>query len=204
MKKIKSTLTPKLRQNWWIDALLGLAALLAILSSFYFLIYPEGGYQGGRNPQYQAVLILGRWAWDVLHTWSGVAMIIAAMIHILIHWDWIIRTISRSWKVITRQRNPFGLRLTYNIVLDAVIGLSFLVCSISSVYFMIFPASGPTGEVFLLNKSTWDLVHTWSGVLMTITAMLHFVLHWKWVMNITGKMFPGRKVKNQVLSTETA
>ncbi|MDT8382517.1 MAG: hypothetical protein RQ728_09740 [Brevefilum sp.] len=42
--KNKSNLTPKLRQNWWIDAILGLSAVIAILSSLYFLAFPVGGY----------------------------------------------------------------------------------------------------------------------------------------------------------------
>jgi amino acid transporter len=193
MKKSNSSLTPKLRQNWWIDALLGLSALIAILSSLYFLIYPVGGYQGGRNPYYNAVLVFNRSTWDVLHTWSGLGMILAALIHILIHWDWITGTLSRSLQVVLRKRKPFGLRLSYNIVLDVIIALSFLVCAISSVYFLFYPDGGPASPVMLFNKTTWDLIHTWSGVLMTVTAVLHFVLHWKWVTNVTGKMFAKRQ-----------
>jgi len=81
------------------------------------------------------------------------------------------------------------MRLTYNILLDAIIAMSFLICAISGVYFMFFAESGPSSKVILFSKSAWDLIHTWSGVIMTITAILHFVLHWKWVTNITKKMF---------------
>jgi amino acid transporter len=193
MKKSTSNLTPKLRQNWWIDALLGLSALIAILSSLYFLIYPVGGYQGGRNPYYNAILIFDRHTLDILHTWSGLGMILVALIHILIHWDWITGTLNRTWQVILRKRKPFGLRLSYNIVLDVIIAVSFLVCWISSLYFLVYPDGGTASPIMLFNRTTWDLIHTWSGVLMTITAVLHFVLHWKWVTNITGKMFAKRQ-----------
>lgn len=189
MIKQNSTLTPKLRQNWWIDALLALGAIIAILSSLYFLAFPVGGYQGGRNLNYARVVIFNRQSWDIIHTWSGVAMILAAIVHILIHWGWITGTVTRTWQVILGKRKGFGKRLTYNIVLDAVIGISFVICAISSVYFLIFIESGPAGNVFLFNKKTWDLIHTWSGVLMTITAILHIALHWKWIVNISKKMF---------------
>ena len=194
MNKTNSSLTPKLRQNWWIDALLGLSALIAILSSLYFLIYPVGGYQGGRNPYYNAVLVFNRSTWDLLHTWSGLGMILAALIHILIHWDWIIGTLGRSLQVILRKRKPFGLRLSYNIILDAIIALSFLVCTLSSFYFLAYPDGGPASPVIFFTKTTWDLIHSWSGVVMTITAVLHFTLHWKWITNITGKMFAKKQV----------
>ncbi len=189
MKQIKSSLTPKLRQNWWIDALLGLSAVVALLSSLYFLAFPVSGYQGGRNPQYDLVVIFSRHTWDILHTWSGVLMIFVAVVHIIIHWAWITATASRTWQVITRKRDDFGLRLTYNILLDVIVALSFLICTVSGIYFLFFPESGPSGQTFLLTKTTWDLIHTWSGVLFTLTAILHFVIHWKWVVNITGKMF---------------
>ncbi len=185
----KSTLTPKLRQNWWIDAALGISAVVAILSSLYFLAYPVSGYQGGRNPQYDLRVILDRTEWDVLHTWSGVLMIFAALVHIIIHWDWITGTAKRTWQIVTGKRNKFGGRLSYNIVLDVVTALSFLICTLSSVYFLVLPASGPVGQVVIFNKTTWDLIHTWSGIVFTMTAVLHFVLHWKWVTNITKKMF---------------
>ncbi len=189
MKKRRTSLTPKLRQNWWIDALLAFGSVIAVLSSLYFLAFPAGGFQGGRNPYYDLVVIFSRQTWDIIHTWSGAAMILAALVHIIIHWGWITGTIKRSWQVFRKKRDGFGPRLTYNILLDATIAVSFLICAISGVYFMFFPESGPTGEVILFSKSTWDLIHTWSGVAMTITAILHFVLHWKWITNITRKMF---------------
>ena len=197
MKQKTSSLTPKLRHNWWIDALLALGAVVAVLSSLYFLAFPKGGYQGGLNVYYNLVVIFSRQTWDIIHTWSGMAMIMAAIIHILIHWGWITGTIDRTWQVIRRKRKAFGMRLTYNILLDATIAVSFLICAISGVYFMFFVESGPTSEIFLFSKTTWDLIHTWSGVIMTITAILHLALHWKWVTNITRKMFIKSEKNNE-------
>lgn len=183
MQKPRTTLTKKLRHNWWIDAALAIGALIAILSSLYFLAYPNGGYQGGRNPFYNKIVIFSRTEWDLIHTWSGALMIMAALIHVVIHWNWITGTARRTWQVITRQRDGFGFRLTYNIILDALIAISFMVCSISGIYFMFNTVSGPSIE-----KTVWDMLHTWSGVMFVLTALLHIVLHWKWITNITGKM----------------
>jgi cytochrome b subunit of formate dehydrogenase len=189
MKKNKSTLTPMLRQNWWIDALLGGSALLAIISSLYFLAFPNSGYQGGRNPYYSLVVIFSRKTWDLLHTWSGVSMIFAAFVHIIIHWGWITGTINRTWQVILGKRQGFSPRLTYNIFLDFTIAISFMICALSGFVFIFFPASGPTGSMPFFEKFAWDMLHTWSGVLMSIGILLHFTLHWKWITNITRKMF---------------
>jgi hypothetical protein len=194
MNKIKPSLTPKLRQNWWIDALLGLSAILAVLSSLYFLAFPVGGYQGGRNPYYQLVVVFSRHTWDLIHTWSGVGMIMIALWHIVIHWGWIMGTAKRVWQMISGKGKGFGMRLIYNILLDVAVAVSFLICAISGIYFLFFPNSGQTGQFLVFDKTAWDLIHTWSGVIMTITAILHFVLHWKWVVNITKKMLGRRQV----------
>lgn len=189
MKTSKSSLTPKLCQNWLIDALLGLSAILTVLSSLYFLAFPVSGYQGGRNPYYQQVLIFDRQSWDIIHTWAGVGMILIALWHILIHWGWITGTAKRVWRVMIGKRVGFGRRLTYNILLDAVVALSFVVCAVTGIYFLFFVHHGSLGQNVLFDRTTWDLIHTWSGVVMTISAILHFVLHWKWVVRITTKMF---------------
>lgn len=197
MKTRKSPLTPKLRQNWWVDAGLGISAVLAVLSSIYFLVYPNLGYQGGRNPYYNATLIFSKQTWDLLHTWSGALLVMAALLHVIIHWAWIKGTVVRSWQVITKKRDGFGLRLTYNILLDVTIAISFLICSLSGVYFMLNPSSGQTTVSYIFDKTTWDLLHTWSGVIFTTTALLHIVLHWKWITNITAKMFGTKQQKTQ-------
>ena len=193
--KNKSKLTPKLRQNWWIDVILGLSAVIAILSSLYFLAYPVGGYQGGRNPYYNIRVIFDRHTWDMLHTWTGVLMIMAALLHIIIHWSWITGTANRTWQVITRKRKSFAPRLTYNIFLDALIGISFLICAVSGIFFLFFPDGGQDAQSFLIARFAWDMLHTWSGVVMTMAAILHFALHWKWVVNITGKLINKNKIE---------
>ena len=42
---------------------------------------------------------------------------------------------------------------------------------------------------FLLSRSTWDLIHTWSGVVATVAAVVHFAIHWRWVKNVSRKFF---------------
>jgi hypothetical protein len=29
------------------------------------------------------------------------------------------------------------------------------------------------------------LIHTWSGVALILAAMLHIVIHWRWIRNVT-------------------
>jgi len=190
MNKTESNLSPQLRHNWAIDALLFASTLPAILSGVYFLYLP-GGYQGGRNPAYGFNLLFSRQTWGLLHTWSGVGMIAAATIHIVIHWQWITGTARRYLDDLSgRCTCQSSGRKTTNLITNLVSALSFLLVSISGVSFLFFPGGQHgSGTTFLLTRSNWDMIHTWSGVALTAAALIHFAIHWRWVVTVSGKVF---------------
>ncbi|MBN1147290.1 MAG: DUF4405 domain-containing protein [Anaerolineales bacterium] len=75
-----------------LDSLLLVAFVLANLSGLVaWLILPQGGYQGGRNPAYNALLLgLTRHEWNDLHLWSSLAIIAILGVHVWLHWKWIV------------------------------------------------------------------------------------------------------------------
>ncbi|MCJ7569662.1 MAG: DUF4405 domain-containing protein, partial [Anaerolineales bacterium] len=42
---------------------------------------------------------------------------------------------------------------------------------------------------FLFTRTTWDLIHTWSGIVLIIAAGFHFLIHWKWIKKVTYRFF---------------
>ena len=186
-------LSKQTRQNWQIIAFLFLSMIVASLSGVYFLYFPEG-FMGGRNPLYNVTVIFNRTTWNVIHTWSGVGMIVVALLHIIIHWKWIS---SMSKKVMnellagTSKLSKFG---KINVAFNFMIGLTGLITAISGVYFLFDTSNSHTAQaMFLFNRTTWDLIHTWAGVLMIIAFILHFAIHWKWVTKVTRRYFSNKK-----------
>jgi hypothetical protein len=181
------------RRNWLIDAALFMGAVVAILTGIYFLFLPSGGYQGGRNPMYGITILFDRRTWDDLHTWGGVMMIAAAVVHFTLHWSWVANTAKRMWKAVTGRGALMNRRGYFNVVIDLVVAVSFVLAAISGVYFLFVPGGRWAADPMLLfSRTTWDLVHTWAGVVMVIAAVVHLAIHWKWVVKVT---------KNTVLST---
>jgi len=184
------------RNRWLLDLTLFLGGMIATLSGIYFLFLPSGGYQGGRNPLYGINILFGRHTWEDLHLWGGIVMIIVAVVHFGLHWSWF-GTMFRRMRngLLDRQKrmpNPVKLNLAVNVV----IGISFLLCAISGVYFVFAPAGGFQGGQnlawdpgFLFSRVTWDLIHTWSGIVMIVAAAVHFAIHWRWIMKVGGKLF---------------
>jgi hypothetical protein len=42
--------------------------------------------------------------------------------------------------------------------------------------------------MILFTRTTWDLLHTWAGIVLITAAVTHFAIHWKWVTKVTSKM----------------
>jgi cytochrome b subunit of formate dehydrogenase len=183
------TISKQTQKNWWIDAALFASAVAAALSGVYFLFLPTNGYQGGRNLYHNITILFSRSTWDDLHTWGGVAMIAAALIHLAIHWSWVTGMARRTLHELTGKCGCMNARGRWNLILNTFVAISFILTALSGVYFLFFPGgrwAADPGLVF--SRTTWDLLHTWAGVSLTAGAIVHFSIHWKWVTKVTRKM----------------
>jgi hypothetical protein len=177
-----------------------LGGLIAALSGIYFLFVPSGGYQGGRNALYGLRILFERGTWDNFHTWGGVIMIGAAVVHIAIHWDWITMMAKRMVRAILRKGTHMSKGAVVNLIVDSLIAVGFILTAISGIYFLFAPTGSFQGGQnpgwdpgFLFSRTTWDLIHTWGGVVMIAAAVVHFVIHWRWIKNVTARFFKIRK-----------
>ena len=183
------TVSKQTQKNWWIDAALFSSAIAAALSGIYFLFLPSGGFQGGRNPLYNIQILFSRQTWDDLHTWGGIAMIVAAIIHLAIHWPWVVSMARRTWNELTGKCGCMNPRGRGNLFLNVIVAISFVLTAVSGVYFLfVHGGRWMADPMILFTRSTWDLIHTWAGVALIAAAVIHFAIHWKWVAKVTHKM----------------
>jgi preprotein translocase subunit SecY len=186
----KGTISKQTRNNWLIDAAVFIGALVAAITGVYFLFLPSGGYQGGRNPMYGITILFERHTWDNLHTWGGALMIAAVVIHFAIHWHWVKGMAKRLTKSVIGKGARMNRHGYFNVLIDAAVGIGFLLAAISGIYFMFVPGGRwATDPQMLFSRTTWDLIHTWSGTAMTIAAVIHFAIHWRWVTKVTRNVF---------------
>lgn len=190
------TMSWQTRKNWLVDVAVFVSASLATLSGIYFLFLPSGGYQGGRNTMSGSTVIFERSTWSDLHMWGGVLMIIAAIIHLVIHWRWVTQMSKRVARMLRGEVVRMSRGAKFNLFIDAMVALSFLVTAVSGVYFLFAPQGGYQGghnagwdPGFVWSRTTWDLIHTWAGVTLVATAAIHFAIHWRWAKNVTRRFF---------------
>ncbi len=191
MKKSSTVSTPT-RNNWLVATALFISGLVTFLSGIYFLVFPVGGYQGGRNPFYGIIIFFERHTWTELHIWGSIAMLIVAAIHIPVHWNWIVTMSKRVVKIAAGKSKKMNPKGTFNLAVNATIAISALISGLSGIYFLFFPQAlhhpSLSSPSWLFSFATWDLIHTWSSVLMVASAILHFAIHWKWVTKVTSKI----------------
>jgi len=184
------------RNKWLLFAIVFLSGLVAALSGVYFLFVPSGGYQGGRNPMYGVTILFSRHTWDDLHTWGGVLMIVVAVVHFAIHWRWVKVMSKRTVKALFSRETKLSKGPRLNVAVNLVIAVSFLLTAVSGIYLLFALSGGFRGgrnaswdPMFLFSRTTWDLIHTWAGVVFIGAAVVHFWIHWRWIKNTTTRLF---------------
>ncbi|MFO8036103.1 MAG: DUF4405 domain-containing protein [Anaerolineales bacterium] len=187
MGKKRRIVSEQTRNNLILDSLMGLGGILSALSGVYFLFLPVGGYQGGRNPLHGVTVLFERHTWSEIHTWASVALIGIAALHIPLHWSWILNMSKRGARLLFGdcQLNKYS---QFNLGVNILIGLSGLVTAFSGLYFLLVPGASHesllTDPGWLFTRLTWDLIHTWSGVVFISAMVLHIWIHWKWFYKV--------------------
>ena len=84
--------------HYVLDVTLGLLSLsLTASAAFLWLVFPRG-YYGVRL------------FWVNIHKWGGLALGIGVLIHVLLHWKWLVRMTRRSLRFGPHRARDAGLR----------------------------------------------------------------------------------------------
>lgn len=82
-----------------VDLFLFLVGLASALSGFVLMAGGEGGYRGGRNAASSETLVgTSRHTWTTLHEVSSIALVAGVVVHVLLHWRWLVRVTLALFK----------------------------------------------------------------------------------------------------------
>ncbi len=101
--------------KWWILAIaMGILGLAEAVSGFIlWLGFPEGG--GGAGRLYGGISNLTCWGltkhtWIDIHDWVAIVLIAIVVLHIILHWKWIIRVGRNLFRETFRKPVPVPVR----------------------------------------------------------------------------------------------
>ena len=84
-----------------------------------------------------------------------------------------------------------------NYIVDVLMGVAFVIASITGLVVFFFLPSGVKQGRYLeflgIIKGTWTAWHNWAGIIIIVLVLVHLILHWKWMVNMTKSFFGGKK-----------
>lgn len=122
------------------------------------------------------------------HEWLGACIGLLAVIHTWLHWDWVVAVTKRFFK-----GNCARSRWYY--VVDVLIVIGFVVILETGLIISTWL------NLEILNYVAWLDVHLYASYATLGLLMVKIGLHWRWVVNITCKIFASEKnpVQGRVL-----
>ncbi|MFH1248822.1 MAG: DUF4405 domain-containing protein [archaeon] len=81
----------------------------------------------------------------------------------------------------------------FNYLIDILMAITFVFSATTAlVIFFFLPEGVRQGryqEFLGLTKGTWSFVHTWAGIAFIVLLIIHFILHWNWLICMSKSIF---------------
>ena len=147
-----SPVTQSARLNLWLDLGLFAAIMLALAPNFTGLS---------------------------VHEWLGIGLGVGLVIHLLLHWQWIMAVGRRFF-----SRLPAATR--FNLLLNAALFSDVVILVFTGL--MISREALPLLGLSLEGGRQWSGLHKLAADLSLALTGLHVAVHWKWILN-AGKRY---------------
>jgi len=82
--------------NYFIDLVLTITFIITGITGLVIFFFIPSGVQQGR---FQVFLGIQKQVWTAWHNWSGIVMILAVLLHLVLHWNWMIRMTKKILRI---------------------------------------------------------------------------------------------------------
>jgi len=115
-----------------------------------------------------------------IHEWFTLALAGALVVHLLIHWEWVINIAKRYFN------KPLHMTRV-NLVLAVLIFIGFIGIITSGLMISqsVLPMLGLRGS----SNFAWRQIHETVTNLTMLLVAIHFALHWDWIKNAFRRLF---------------
>ncbi|NJN19857.1 MAG: DUF4405 domain-containing protein [Oscillochloris sp.] len=130
-----------------------------------------------------------------IHEWLSLAVAAAIITHLLLHWNWIVGVTRRFFGKAT-----WGSRVNY--LLNGLLFVAFTTVIFTGV--MISEAALPLFGIRFERETLWMQLHRLASDASVLLIGLHVALHWRWIVNMTRRLFRRRTSQHTARPTEMA
>ena len=188
--------------------LLSTSTIFAISNCILWFVLPRGmGLHGedaynkchmyghGLTGNYWDVFGWPRYMWVEIHSWCSVTLTILILLHLLLHWRWIIETTK---KVKSYIASPVK-KVTEQYIAFLTLFILFLFnCFSGFVIWLILPRGAldynnmidSLGRTFWgLQRNVWVDIHAWVAIMALAIIIIHLILNWRWIYTTIKLIF---------------
>lgn len=120
------------------------------------------------------VAMAPRFSGLTVHEWLSIAFGAAIMIHLLLHWQWIVEITKRFFR-----STSWMARINY--VLNSLLFITMTVVMLSGI--LISEIALPSLGIDIGGNFAWRQIHGISADLSVFLIGVHVALHWQWIAN---------------------
>jgi hypothetical protein len=124
-----------------------------------------------------------------IHEWLSLAFSAALILHILLHWKWVVQVTLNFFRLLFHSSR-------FNYLVNAALFIAFVLVMLSGV--LISESILPSLGIRLNGSPTWRFLHSSSADAVVFLVGLHFALHWKWIVN-TIKRYVVKPIRRRPL-----
>lgn len=119
------------------------------------------------------------WTRVAVHEWLCVIMVVPLLFHVVINWDQTLQILRRFARL--ARTTP-----KVNLMVDAALFAVAVTVTLSGL--LISQSVAGAIGVTIVPSSLWVSTHTWSADATILLLLVHFALHWRWIVNAAGKL----------------
>ena len=120
------------------------------------------------------------------HEWLGIGLGAALLVHLTLHWDWVVRTTGKLLRPGGRERFIWLVNLLLLVSMTLCVASGILISEVALPQLGISPPP----------SSFWRQVHDTTATLTLILVPVHAALRWRWIAGVARRLAawrPGRR-----------
>ena len=118
----------------------------------------------------------------VVHEWLGLALGLVLLVHLTLHWDWVVRTTRR---LVTRRGRD---RVIWLVNLALLAAMTLCVASGIVISRVAMPALG----ILTISTPFWDRLHIITAEVTLGLVPVHVALRWRWIVSVARHLVTRR------------
>jgi hypothetical protein len=122
-----------------------------------------------------------------IHEWLGLGLGVAFLLHLTLHWDWVIRTTKNLFRPRAHDKLIYAVNLALLLAMTFCIASGILISRVALPYLGIYPLGG----------AFWTRLHILTAEVTLGLVPVHVALRWRWIVQVARRLLGWRPARRR-------